>query len=46
MSRWPRCLCERLTRVASTGWLSAVLEPTMMTRPAISMSEMEPESPP
>ena len=46
MSRWPCSLWERFTRVARTGWLSAVLEPTMRTRPAFSMSAMEPASPP
>ena len=46
MRRWPRSLCERLMRVARTGWLSAVLVPTIITRSAFSMSEMEPESPP
>ena len=37
-NRCPRNLCARFTRVASTGWLSAVLLPTMTTRPALSIS--------
>ena len=32
MSFCPRSLCARFTRVARTGWLSAVLLPTMRTR--------------
>jgi hypothetical protein len=36
----------RLTRVASTGWLSAVLLPMISTSPAFSMSVIDPESPP
>jgi hypothetical protein len=39
-------LVARLTRVASTGWLSAVLLPMISTRPACSMSVIDPESPP
>ena len=42
----PRSLCDCFTRVASTGWLSAVLLPIISTRSACSMSEMDPESPP
>ena len=43
--RWPRSLCERFTRVASTGWLSAVFDPTIRTSAAFSMSAIEPLSP-
>jgi len=42
----PFSLCDRFTRVASTGWLSAVLLPTITTSSACSISEIEPESPP
>ena len=45
ISFWPSSLCELFTRVAMTGWLSAVLLPMMSTRFACSTSVMEPESP-
>ena len=46
ISRCPRCLCDRFTRVASTGWFSAGFAPTINTRPAFSISAIEPASAP
>ena len=42
---WPS-FCARFTRVARTGWLSAALLPTVITRLAFSMSLMVPLSAP